>query len=213
MIIISGYDENYRNIGNLSSDLIEKYTKKYDFKYKIFFNKFYHKRAYSWNKVKFLLESFDEIEYDDYAMWIDADAFILNDNINIEKIFKNYNSDFLITKDINVINCGVFAVKKTNYMIDFLNNWWNKDGYETGWWENQALLDMVSINEMGIKSHLKILDQKIMNSYKYELYNMDYINGQYEDGDFILHMPNVNSNIRINIINDLLKNNDIKWDN
>jgi hypothetical protein len=151
------------------------------------------------DKILFLDALVNENKYD-WILWCDCDTLITNFNKNIEDLFdENYH--FFLTTDANGINGGVFLFRTNQQGLSYLNHIKEKmyelahqNQYRFG--EEQNAM-MKTYQDSEFKNIIKILPQKSMNSYDYDLYKYDRTSsidklgtqGHWEKGDFIIHIP------------------------
>jgi hypothetical protein len=131
----------------------------------------------AWAKIKILLNLLETNSYD-WLFWIDMDAFIMNDEINLEQLVDDRYS-LIITKDHNYLNAGVFLIKNSSWSKKFLNTVWSmRNNYD-----NEQDMMIYVLENLSSENKIKYLPQCSMNSYwkMYDLYR------RYQNGDFILH--------------------------
>ena len=157
--IVTSHDDNYKDIGNITTKSMHKYADKFNLKFE-FLDMPDSGRVQTWNKI---LQIKNEIlkRENDYIMWVDADAFFPNDAKNILSVidnkyeiylsshycsvFKgsNYKNTILTT---NRINCGVMIFKVSNFCLEFLEKVWSKKEYINHfWYEQAAIMDLVGL--------------------------------------------------------------------
>ncbi len=76
-------------------------------------------------KPHIILDALNEIEYNQYLVWLDADALIIE---NIDEIQDDYDIGVTVRQPKAVenalpINAGIVFVKKTDKSIDFIKEW------------------------------------------------------------------------------------------
>jgi len=170
---------------------VENYCKCHQYDFITRNNSLDKSRHPAWSKIKLLQKN---IQKYDWLMWIDADAIITNYNIKIEDLIDE-DYEMIISKEdgdkkyFNTINSGVFLVKNTNWIINFLAFWYDTQNPNCWCWE-QAVLNNLYCSTDGIKQKIKIIPRKSMNS----------VLSTFIEGDFILHF------FRNKKINDLYLN-------
>lgn len=160
----------------------------------------------SYEKIKLMLDTMtDHPEYD-WVYWAGTDTLITNFYIKLETFIDDrYN--IIIAKDINDINADCMLVKNTEESRKYLEYIWSlAPKYNShSWWEQQAMIDNMDKFE-----HLfKFIPQKSFNSFLYkQLYayygsSIDKTgnDGQWEPGDFLLHIPGMSRDQKINVLN------------
>lgn len=86
-----------------------------------------------WNKVLLLRRSIDTVhgwaKELDYVMWIDADAVIMDVNMQIEAIMADHpHADIVVSSEhagsSTLINSGIVIVRNSEWSRAFLRQWW-----------------------------------------------------------------------------------------
>ena len=151
------------------------------------------------DKILFLETIINENKFD-YILWCDCDTLITNFNKNIEDLIdENYH--FFLTTDVNGINGGVFLIRTSPEGLSYFNHikqkmyeYASQNKFRFGEEQNAMIR---TYQDPQFKDIIKILTQKSMNSYDYDLYgynrdiSIDKLGhqGHWEDGDFIIHIP------------------------
>lgn len=138
----------------------------------------------------------------DWIWWLDNDAMITNFDIKVEDLVDD-NYHIVMPVDIAAINTGSFIVRNSAEAKDWLEFILSKKKEyknDTRWYEQQAVVDLYPKHQ-----HLfKLVPQQWMNSYDYRIYNVDskdLLNqdGQWCPGDFVIHWPGLQNNVRIQL--------------
>jgi hypothetical protein len=158
---------------------------------------------FGFNKLKLIADKFQRAECD--AIWsLDLDVAVTNHKRKIEDYIKTA-SDFYITKDYNGINAGSFIV---------LNSYWSETFIEYCLAQQRKVgmhCEQNAIEEY-IKNYPKdrkiaILPHPTINSFLYENYPdipmQEHEAGQWQAGDFLLHLPGVSLEKRIDILKNI----------
>lgn len=127
---------------------------------------------------------------------LDLDALITNKNIKIED-FLDDEHDFFICKDYNGINAGSFILRKSKWSENFIN--YILEQRNKVYCEQDAIESY--LDEFPNDEKIKILNHPSINSYLYELYpeipKQTHEQGNWEIGDFVLHLPGMNMSKRV----------------
>lgn len=203
-------DNSFAEVGGLTYPILEKYANRHSYHPNLFTNKTTN-RFPVWEKIKII---YDNLYNHDWCVWIDCDALITNHTIKLESIIDdNYN--FIAANDVHGFNSGVFFIKgKKNWSKEFLEYTWNispNDEVYSDWpcynqtqGEQRALKAAIRDNKEPNK--INIVNQKLFNCYLYNLYNRpETTEGNWEIGDFILHLPAVDNQKRVEIFTEKLK--------
>jgi hypothetical protein len=195
MKILTAYTDKFRNILKITLPRLHKYCTKHDFRYVC--TKFgeVKDRPHSWYKIQMFID-----EVDDFLLWIDADAIILNTEFNPYSLVEE-GFDFYVSKDFNGINFGVVMVRCNDYVKTILEEVWNRTEFLTHpHWEQAAFIQLVSENFLNINSKIKYIPQKIFNAYEYSHYGVSNPEGQVCDETFIFHTPSLALELREQLI-------------
>jgi predicted O-methyltransferase YrrM len=135
-----------------------------------------------WSKILSVLRALENPSYK-WIVWIDADTLVMNQGIPLEDfIDEKYN--FIISKDLNGINAGIFFIKNCEWARSFLESVYARiDCISACWPEQQAIA--LQLENPSFSSLAKVVPQRLFNSYAEELYQG--LTVSYQPGDFILH--------------------------
>lgn len=129
------------------------------------------------------------LKHYDLVWLLDLDTLITNQSIPFMQFVDNQH-DIFITKDINGINAGSWIIRNTiasHAFVDAVINDFDAPEEQT---VMKRYLDMVKI---------KYLPQRSINSYCYDLYEMEYEDGEWQPQDLLLHLPGLQLQQRIDI--------------
>jgi len=159
-------------------------------------------------KIKLMLDVMSQETDLDWVWWLDNDAVITNPEIGLETI-ADTDYHVIITSDIASINAGSFMVRNSlqgREWLEFILAKGLEHYKDNRWPEQQPMTDFY----ITFKDIIKIVPQRTMNSYNYNIYRVDPTDllgtsGQWQEGDFILHMPAIPTPMRIDIIKRLIQ--------
>ena len=127
-----------------------------------------------WNKVKALEEAI-EPEHGwgkslDWIVWLDADAIVLDMNLQIEKVTAAYPDAHILMSaehagSSTLVNSGTVIVKNSEWSLNFLRMWWtfkNRKMYSDQ--EQFDLLYKAMEGNQGFQSKIAILPPDAINS-------------------------------------------------
>lgn len=226
--IVSGCDPLQEEFGVFNFENIKNYAKRHGYDYKIYQGDnfyftphagYFEDRAFNWVKVALVAKN---LQYFDYVLWIDADAFIVRHDLKLEDAFKlsEGNFEFWLAPDTESPNVGVFLVKNTPFMISFFEEWTSR-GYEKNNWiletmasrkpnnlyEQGAWWDMYNHNWHNIMPYVRFLKPQEINAHLQSEYwrapFQPYM--QYIPESFILHLAGLPNNKRIECYNTIIK--------
>ncbi len=188
------YTNSWQNIADVVLDNAVEYTYKHGYNLSIrrYPECFSGYDKLEWSK-SLLLEN-------DYVWNLDLDALITNHNIRIEQ-FLDSDKNFFITYGANTYNAGSFILKKSAWANWFIEYLLSKKGEEKMHCEQDAILKY--IEEYGTED-ICILPHPSINSFMYDLYpeysNVKHEEGNWEEGDFVLHLPGIGMDKRYEIL-------------
>ena len=200
--IVSMYNDSHAELGAVTWPNKEAYAEKHGYgsycKTEDFVSEPIH-----FEKLIIMLDIMKANTDLDWVWWLDNDAIITNDNIRLEDI-ADPDYHVIITSDIASLNAGSFMVRNTTQGRDWLEFILSKgiEHYKDNRWpEQQPMTDFY----VKFKDIVKVVPQRTMNSYNYDIYRVDGTdlldtNGQWENGDFVLHMPAIPNKTRLEII-------------
>jgi len=195
--LVTAHNETYQPLADITWDQNKKlYCEKKGYDFRI---KKQSEPYQGFDKILFLETIVNEGKHD-WIFWCDCDTLVTNFDKNIEDLFdENYH--FFLTTDVNGINGGVFLFRTTQQGLFYFNHIKEKmyelahqNQYRFGE-EQNAMIKTYQDSEF--KNIIKILPQKSMNSYDYDLYKYNRTSsidklgtqGHWEKGDFIIHIP------------------------
>lgn len=150
-----------------------------------------------WYKVYALIE---ELRHQDYVLWIDADTLIVNQGFDLRSIVVP-DKEFYVANDFNGMNTGVMMWKGGDYSVDFLQRVYSMTDFLNHiWWEQAAIRDLYNVNHMNIQGETQFMDQSVWNAYEFATLGMPPQVGQADASSFILHLPNIRNDVRLQTI-------------
>lgn len=181
------------------------YAEKHGYDWRQYWGSLDESRPPAWSKILYILKALDK-GYD-WVYWIDADAVIMNHEIELLK-FLDDRYDFILCKDAFSWNTGSWFIKNTEEARQLLEYTYSKEEFSDAFlWEQGAFMNAAF--EKGAR--IKVCPQKDFNSvaketkefflegntyecgrYKFVLSMEEYDKGVYEDGDFVLHFASLN---------------------
>lgn len=165
-------------------------------------NNNFSKDAIHFDKFTHILETFNRNTNLAWIWWLDNDAMITNFNYKIEDIIDD-SYDIIISTDLASLNTGSFFIKNSENSRVWLEDMISKRKEylnDKKWFDQQCVIDTY----VAYKEIIKIIPQKLINSYDYRMYNAgpeDLLgnNSQWEHGDWVIHWPGLNNDLRINL--------------
>ena len=199
--IVSIFNEKHKSLSDLTWTNKEQYAIKHGYiavaktdnfsPEQVHFDKFIH--------ILDVMKTNPDLEW---VWWLDNDAMITNFDTVIEDLVDN-NYHVIMPTDIAALNTGSFIVRNSiqaREWLEFLLSKKKEYKNDNKWFEQQAVIDFYPKFQ-----HLfKIIPQKWLNSYDYRMYNVEGIDllgqdGQWEQGDFVIHWPGLSNEIRVQL--------------
>lgn len=148
----------------------------------------------NWLKLKVARSEMDRLKDGDLLFVLDADLLITNWGVRVEWFAKGEYTMW-ITKDCNSINAGSFIMKKSSKSVWLLDQIIALNHKYTC---EQNAIEELMLGNPGIC----ILDHPSINSYIYSEYGLKkgHKDGNWQPGDFILHIPARSIERRIEIM-------------
>lgn len=200
-----------------------KYCEKHNYDLIIQTKNFHHSHL-GFAKIGLVLELLKSNKYD-WIYWVGSDTMITNYDIRLSDLIDD-NYHFIISYDIWDFNSDSFLIKNSPEAIKYFDNIWNlipeyidnqgnakdfglrlPDGGGRAWAEQGAMIDLYN-NNPEYRNIIKPMHQKFMNSYLYDIYPSAWHqkakdckgnNGQWSEGDFLVHWPGIDNNKRFNL--------------
>ena len=210
--LVTAYNEAYRPLADITWDQNKKlYAQKWAYDTYEVTEGFNSIEDIPWSRARKIIDLLESGKYD----WVHAvgcDTMITNFNVRLEDLADN-NYDFIIATDCFNINNDSFLARNTKNCIDWLKHLDNLQYDYCGkhpWNDQQCMID--NIERLG--NGLKIVPQRLINSYDYDqypgsiphIYKKDIFgnDGQWQPGDFLIQWPGIPNNRRIPLAQQML---------
>lgn len=141
---------------------------------------------------------------DDYYCWVDTDALVMNSYFDLEAylVAELVNHHVLYGSDFNGINSGIWMARFTSHADHFLRVA-QQTSFAYGWADQNGII--ATYLQPIFTPLVKFVPGKMFNAMPYELYghedwaHKNEINN-YEPGDFILHLPGIEAQTRMELL-------------
>lgn len=207
--IVSYYTENYQPLvdktwTNNKIPYCEKHNYLYENKLRVWKDS-HHGQV---DKIQIIKEELNSMPPDSWVWWTGADLMITNWTIRLEDII-DLNYHFIIASDFNGINADSFLIRNSklgNEYLDMIAN--TLPSYKDNWEGEQAI--MKDTYERYKDTIVKLVPQRLINSYNYALYVNRYppplidklgTIGDWKIGDFVIQWPATDLNFRLQAFN------------
>lgn len=198
------YGENYYELAQITIPSLVKFCEKngYDCITKCVHPN--NKGTYAFIKIKTAMEL---LEHYEVVLMLEGDMLITNVNYKIEDWLKK-DKDWYCCKDINGVNTASWICKNTDWAKELLHSAYQ---YKNELWDEQAYFESLEHSKICYLPHPSI------NSIIYDLYAPTYgkvygdkenipkpthKEGNWQEGDFILHCPGMTLDMRLKIFNE-----------
>lgn len=133
---------------------------------------------------------------------VDVDTMITNHDVRLES-FMECDADVFFTRDCNGINAGSYLIRNSQFSRAFLNAAFSQSGKPEYPGEQDVMRELIELPQ--VKPGITILPHPSINSYLYHEYGQSktHEEGQWQPGDFLLHLPGMTNKRRIEIFRSL----------
>lgn len=150
----------------------------------------------------------------DWVFWLGTDCLITNLSTRLEE-FIDPRYGMIIATDANEVQMDSFLVQRGARGEELLQRIWDTRFVSYGPNQEQSNLD-AKIKVEGFGRSVKIIPQRKLNSYNYDLYahekaqgfaaKTDFFgnDGQWRPGDFVFHVPGRGADVKIATLRDML---------
>ena len=207
--VVSIHDENYAEMADLTWTQNKKlYCERWGYTQVIKTDGFNSNIPIGFEKIVLIKEIMSRREHQ-WIYWAGCDTMITNFAIPLDQ-FAYDDAHFVIATDFNGINADSFMIRNSfegrsyiDMILRKLPEYSNNNLYEQG-----VMIDTYQ----EYKNIIKIVPQKFLNSYVYDLYrvkgarnNLDKLglSGNWTVGDFLCHCPDHNMDVRMNLFRQL----------
>lgn len=199
--VICAYTKEFDALADVTMPILRAYCQKQDYDLTIHRGGFGNRdRQFGYQKTELVATI---LSRSDALFVVDADTLITNLHTKLESFLADDRGLF-ITKDENGINAGSYLIRNTALSQVFLRSVLGLEGAPSMLGEQDA---MRWIFETGSFGHLvHFLPHPSINSYLYGEYGKikTHEEGQWQSGDFLLHLPGMTNEHRIDIFKSLL---------
>ncbi len=174
--------ERYKNVTKYGRLSKIEYCKKHGYDFIEDESIYDNSRPIPWSKILLIKKYLTQY---DYVVWIDGDTIILNLELTLEKFITDtmpLNIDFLMCRDHNFCNTGVWFLRNTKYVLDIMDEIYKQTDYiYRGEWEQTAFNKLYNDNYNDLQSKCNALPFYECRAFNCTIY-------QYKIGDFLVHL-------------------------
>jgi len=200
-IVTAETTENFLPVSNITFPIIQEYCNRhgYEFRPKLVANP---ERDSIWERVKNLQ---DALKDSDWAVHIDADCLLTNHHIPLTEFIENDKSIVISCAPYQgkpIFNDGFFMVHNCGAGKEILEESWVYHNPEEGLFCAQDAFWLFYKEELMPKYWFSVQPQKRFNSFLWKEYSEpESTQGNWTPGDFILHLPGMNTEKRVELLN------------
>lgn len=149
-----------------------------------------------YNKIQAIFNAMNSDKNFEWILYLDSDACVANHNIRIEEIIeRQQDKEIIFARDINGSNNGVFLIKNTEKMKEYLQKCFSdRRFYHTNFPEQNAMFAIALSDEY--KDLVGWEEAMFFNAY-YPLYkDFKQVDKYFNEDSFILHMARLPTKFR-----------------
>lgn len=199
---------NYQDLADITDKPKREYCERYGYKFFVLKENKYSD-IMGFNKIGYILDLLNTNPDVEWLLFSECDATITNVAIPLEDKIDN-NFHVIIPVDRLNLNAGNLLIRNSTEGRAYLQMIMDSEAKykEAEWAEQQIMIDTID-NYTNI---VKIVEQRYMNSYIQAPY--DYCDvrtdvlgnsGEWQVGDWILHLPGLHKPVRIQVANQILE--------
>jgi hypothetical protein len=160
----------------------------------------YEDRNPQWATLKLARECIHDW---DWLCFSDVDLIFANKGVRLES-FLDTQADLVASYDVNGLNAGIIFVRNCPWAVNFLGKWWH-EGPRFARHPSDEQTSLAYLLYREPKDRWEVVPQRRFNSFRYEFYPwLDFPEGQYLPGDFVLHLPALSNQKRIEVFKEHL---------
>jgi hypothetical protein len=199
---------NYQDLADLTDQPKQEYCDRHGYKFFVLKENKYSD-VMGFNKIGYILDLLNTNPDIEWLLFTECDATITNVTTTMQDKIDN---DFhvIIPVDRLNLNAGNLLVRNSTegraYLQMLLDN--EPEYKDKEWAEQQVMIDTID----KYTNTVKIVEQRYMNSYIQAPYDYCDIrtdvlgnSGEWQEGDWILHMPGLHKPVRIQVVTEILK--------
>jgi hypothetical protein len=199
---------NYQDLADLTDQPKIEYCNRYGYKFFVLKENKYSD-VMGFNKIGYILDLLNTNPDIEWLLFTECDATITNLTTKMEDKIDN-DFHIIIPVDRLNLNAGNLLVRNSPEGRAYLQMIMDSEPEykENEWAEQQVMIDTID----KYTNSVKIVEQRYMNSYIQAPY--DYCDvrtdvlgnsGEWQDGDWILHLPGLHKPVRIQVATEMLK--------
>jgi predicted O-methyltransferase YrrM len=201
--VVSAWDREGAALAELTAPNKEAYCRRHGYTWRpaeLFEESVEHGPAFCWAKIGAIREALGGA---DWVCWMDADLLIMDQTRPLSD-FLSPGVDLVASHDVNGMNNGVLFWRDSPWTRGMLDRW-EAARPRFAHYVNPEQSALVHLLYREPKERWAVVPQRLFNSYLYDLYPAyDCPEGNYAPGDFILHLPALPNDRRLEILREYL---------
>jgi hypothetical protein len=142
-------------------------------------------------------------------MWLDGDMVVTNFRARVELMLPRRSAiDLILSRDCDNVNMGAFIIRASKTALEILEEIYSgphvtKKILEDSWWEQKSFINLYAKSE-GLRNRTLVVPQNTFNAYPPGYGCHDKDSNAWSPGDFAVHFPGTNEDIRNNLVPEYL---------
>ena len=192
-------DSNYNSLYNITGPTKQKYCEKWGLSYEYVQTR---PGNHFWEKPRIFLEMLQKY---DAVIYIECDAAIMNQDFDVRPYIEEH--EFIVTTDLNGINCGTYIARSTDLVKQFFYavNTTGLHFFRNHQWGDQEacryFLASPPYDKLATYMPQNFMCSNLNSVYGYPA----YIKGDYRPGDWIVHLSGISLQQRCSIFKTMLE--------
>jgi hypothetical protein len=196
LAIVTLYDKNFSSVGKLTAARMRRYAELQGYRFVEHRSTLDGTRSAPWNKILAAQQALATARVK-WVLWLDADAVVMNFDFRLESLIVD-GADAIFASDFNGLNSSAFLIRNCDWSKRFLETVYNLGdiSYELDRfglkWEQNTIKHVLN-NFRGFAEHVAVQPERRMSASP----------GEYQPGDFILHLGGMPNEERLKILAEL----------
>ena len=197
---ITAYNQDFAQVAGLTHPVLRDYCNKHGYGYARDCFPTLQSPEIVWHRVDAIRQM---LKRHDWVVWMDADALITNPDVKFESLITN-DAHMVISRDCNGLNDGIWMVKNSDWSRQILDQIENDRLLYSS---PQEAMNFMWQDSTMFRNNITVWPQQRMNAYMMAEYGLSEDQpGQWRSGDFILHLPGIGNDRRVEILTEVTSN-------
>jgi hypothetical protein len=187
--VLSVWDRGYSPLAKITTPNHQRYCAQQGYSW-IGLGDYQCARGPVWGRFEVLADHLAQV---DLLAVVDVDLIFTSMDTKLEELAE---ADVCLGSDMNGVNCGLMLYRRSEWSLDFVRKVWEA-GPRFSHYPNPEQSTLAHLLFLEPKDRWHVHAQRVMNSYMESLYNRTNPEGEWQVGDFVLHLPSLPLNTRI----------------